>query len=162
MTTPSVNQVPFLRTSRSYPTDINQLTLEVSKSYIDIANAVNNRTIGIFTVNNPTNTGESWFLTSQRQQSFRLVIPINGTGTYNTALIFNQIPFFTKIYGVFTDGTFWYTLPWVSVTNVNNQINIFLQASGSGNVQVVITGGGGAQQPTISSGNVVLEWLSNT
>lgn len=161
MSTNFSEQAPFLRTSRAFPEDASQLPIELTRAYIDIAGKVNNRTIGIFAVNNPSITGESWFLTSQKQQTFRQVYPINGTGSFPHGIANYSSVQFTRIYGTFTDdstapsGPFWYTLPWVSVTSSTNQINIFLN-----NQFIQVTGGGGGAQPTISRGFVVLEWLS--
>lgn len=61
---------------------------------------------------------------------------------------------FTRIYGVFTDGTVYYPLPYVDVVAVNNQVNVVVNAT-----NIVITAGGGAP-PSITSGYVILEWLS--
>ena len=59
------NQVAFLRTTRNFPLDDpQQLSVEINRSYVDIANAVNTRTIGIFPTNMAAQGGESWFLTS--------------------------------------------------------------------------------------------------
>jgi hypothetical protein len=150
-----VNQTPYLRTSRNFPDDPKQLTVEVNRTYIDIAAAVNNRTIGIYPANNPSITGNSFFIKNQRQQSLRQIYQIVGTGTFPHGIKNYTNVIFTQIYGVFTDGTFWYTLPWVSVVAANNQINIFLDS-----LNIVITGGGGGAQPVIQSGLVVLEWIS--
>lgn len=155
-----VNTVPYLRTSREFPTELSGLTTQVNKAYIDIANAVNNRTISIFPTNRPAITGESWFLNgNQRQQSFRQIYTFVGGS--NPILISHgvdvtDITGFTKIYGTFTDGTNWYPLPYVDVVDVTNQVNIIITET-----KIQITGGGGGGQPVVSSGFVVLEWLSN-
>lgn len=151
-------QTPFLRVSRSFPEDPHQLPVELTQAYIDIATKVNNRTIGIFAINRPSITGESWFLNSQKQQTLRQVYTINGTGNFAHGITNYANVQFTRIYGTFTDGAgFWYTLPWVDVVAANNQINIFLDP-----INIVITGGGGGAQPVISSGFVVLEWIIPT
>lgn len=150
-----VNQVAFLRTSREFPEELDQLCVEVNKSYIDTANAVNNRTISIFPTNRPAINGESWFLTSRKQQGVRQVYSITGTGTYPHGITDFSVVQFVRIFGTFTDGTFWYPLPWVSVLSSTNNINIYLDST-----NIVITGGGGGAQPTITSGTVVLEWIN--
>ena len=149
-----VNQIAFLRTSREFPEELHMLTVEVNKSYLDIANAVNSRTIGIFPVNRPAITGESWFLRNQRQQTLRRVFTFNG----NLAPIPHGIDVadtsaFTRIYGTFTNGTNWYPLPYVDVIAVTNQVNVIVNQT-----NIVITRGAGA--PAITFGIVVLEWLS--
>lgn len=150
-----VEQSPYLRTSRSFPEDISQLSVELTRSYIDIAAKINNRIISIFPVNKPVINGESWFLTTQRQQGFRQVYPINGAGVFPHGIKEYANVQFTKIYGTFTDGIFWYTLPWVSVVSSTNNINVYLDST-----FINVTGGGGAGQPTITSGFVVLEWIT--
>jgi hypothetical protein len=150
--------MPFLRTSREFPEEIHSLSVEVNKSYVDIANAVNNRTIGVFPTVRAALTGESWFLTgNQLQQSIRQVYTFlaaqlpNIPHGINTANISN----FTAIYGTLYDGTSWYPLPYVDVVAANNQINVIVNAT-----NIVITLGAGSP-PAITSGIVVLEWLLN-
>lgn len=156
-----VNQVAFLRTSRNFPIDINQLTVEVNRAYVDTANKVNSRTIGIFTQNVASITGEEWFVnkTNQKQQGFRKAFPFGASPT-TIAHGLNTPPFqftalqFVRIWGTFTDGSIWYPLPYVDSTAANNQISLIVN-----NTNIVITPGGGTP-PAISSGFVVLEWLS--
>jgi hypothetical protein len=156
MTFNVINNSPYLRTSREYPQDdLHQLSVEVNKSYVDIALAVNNRTIGLFPVGRPAINGEAWFITSQKQQGLRQVYTISGTGNVAHNINAANIYAFTRIYGTFTDGTIWYPLPYVDVANANNQINITVTST-----NIVITAGGGSP-PSIVSGFVVLEWIVN-
>lgn len=151
-----VNQVSYLRTSRNFPPDLQQLTVEVNKAYVDIANAVNNRTISIFPTINPALNGESWFISNnQRQQGFRKVFAITGSGNIAHGIDTTTLSYFTKIYGTFTDGTKWYPLPYVNTLNVTNQISLDVTST-----NIEITAGGGAP-PTITKGLVILEWISN-
>ena len=64
----------FLRTQRSFPTEIQPLTVELDKAYVDIAAQVNDRISGIYGTS-MTITGESWFLKGEvgRQQTLRQV-----------------------------------------------------------------------------------------
>ena len=149
-----VNQIAFLRTSREFPEDLHQLAVENNKAYVDVANAVNTRTIGIFPVNQPAINGESWFLTNQRQQGLRQVYRFTSATSIPHGLNLTNIFAFTKIYGTFTNGTNWYPLPYVDVVNADNQINVIVTPT-----NIVITAGAGAS-PSITSGLVVLEWLS--
>lgn len=156
-----VNSVAYLRTSREFPEDLRQLTVEVNKAYIDTANSVNNKIIGIFPVNRPAITGESWFLTNQRQQTLRQVFPFTSAGNIPHSIIFTETDGPTRIYGTFTDGTKWYPLPYVDVTAANNQITIDVTSATtttSGNVEIIA---GAGAPPTIVSGRVVIEWLSS-
>ncbi len=90
MTTNVINEVAYLPTSRNYPKDTNLLVVEVNKSYIDIANAVNSRTIGLFSTKVPSITGESWFLSNKRQQGFRKVFEITSFAAIPHGLEFLQ------------------------------------------------------------------------
>jgi len=158
LSTNFVNQTPYLRTTRAFPEEVKQLAVEVNRAYVDIANAVNTRTISIYPTTRAAITGNNYYLVkNQRQQSFRQIynfttVPVDIPHGINLDEIYAVV----KIYGAFTDGTFWYTLPWVSVVDVTNQINVFLSSS-----QIRITGGGGPGQPIPTQGTVVLEWVVN-
>lgn len=148
---------PYLRVQRNFPTDKPQaLAIELDRSYVDIANKVNSRTIGIFPVNFPISTGEAWYLSGplQKQQTLRQTYQVTGAGNIAHGINFTGIAGFTRIYGTFTDGTNWYPLPYVSATAANNQVALSVTPT-----NIVITAGAGSP-PTISSGFVVLEWLS--
>lgn len=148
-------KAPYLRTSRHFPEDAHQLVVEVNKSYVDIANAINNRTISIFPSTRSIANGENWYVNQdQKQQGIRQVYPFTSAGNIPHGIKTTQISGFTRIYGTFTDGTIWYPLPYVSVTAANNQVNVIVNAT-----NIVITAGGGSP-PTIVSGWVVLEWIS--
>ena len=152
-----VNSVPYLRTTRDFPEDGQALRMELNKSYIDTSNAINVRTIGIFPTNLPAITGEEWFLSGIKQQSLRQVYTFSSFSSPQSIahnLNLSQISMFTKIYGTATDGSIWYTLPYVDITDVTNQISLTITSS-----NIVITAGGGSP-PAITSGSVILEWLS--
>lgn len=157
MSTPTNRTQPFLVSSRSFPSkDLTDLTNELDRMYIDIASKVNARSIGMFTTTE-VNTGDNWVLSGRASQksTFRKVIPITGAGNYAHNLTIDNIGEFVKIYGAFTDGSGnSYPLPYVDVTNVNNQVALSITST-----NVVVTAGGGSP-PTISSGKVVIEWLS--
>jgi hypothetical protein len=150
-----VNASSYLRTSRDFPEDPQALRMELNKSYIDTSNAVNSRTIGLFPTNRPAVNGEEWFLTAFRQQGQRQVYPISvAGGTYPHGIVLSQIYAFTRIYGTATDGTNWYPLPYVDATNATSQIEIYVDPT---NIQIIA---GGGSPPNITSGIVVLEWIS--
>lgn len=157
MTTP-LTKTPYLRAQRHFPQDAQPLSVEVDKAYVDIANAVNQRTMGIFPANNPIVNGESWFVTGSigRQQVLRQVYPFSSAGSIPHGINVASIGGFTRIYGTFTDATNWYPLPYVDVSAANNQVNISVSPT-----NIVITAGGGSP-PAISSGFVVLEWLAQS
>jgi len=146
------NQAPFLRTSRQFPEDAPELVVELDKTYIEIAQTVNDRTIGIFTTNRSIVTGESWFFTNnQRQQTLRQLYTFSSAGSIVHGISLNAISGFTKIYGTFTDGTNWYPLPYVDTAAFANQVSVKVTP-----MNIVITSGGLA----ITKGFVILEWVS--
>lgn len=151
------NTMPYLRTSRSFPEDMHEMSIEMNKAYIDIANAVNNRTIGIFTTVNPSATGDNWFINKgQKQQSLRQVYLFDGTtgATLAHGLKWASIQSFTRVYGEFTDGTNWYGLISGSNVAIAGQVVVYIDPT---NINFLIDAGA----PTITRGHVVLEWLSN-
>lgn len=149
-----VNQVAFLRTSRNFPQDIQQLTVEVDKAYVDTANAVNNRTISIFPTTRAAINGESWFITNnQRQQGLRQVYTFTSTASIAHGIDFTKISRFTRNFGEFTDGTNWYGLIHGSNIAIAGQISFYLTPT---NIVFVVGGG----SPALTNGNIVLEWLS--
>lgn len=153
-----INGNPYIRQSRAFPEhDIHNLSVELDKAYIDIANAVNQRTIGLFPVTSSAITGEAWYLNKgQRQQTIRQVYLFNSAGNIVHGIDFNKIGGFTAIYGTFVDTSgVWYPLPYVDVVAADNQINVIVNST-----EIIITGGGGGGQPVISSGYVILEWLT--
>jgi len=150
-----VNVDPYLRMHWHF-TDDKQLFTELARTMNEVAIVVNMRTIGTFPSNRPAITGEDWFVRggNQRQQTLRRVYPFTSAGNIVHGINLKTIGGFTKIYGTFTDGTNWYPLPYVDVVSATNQVNVVVQSA-----NIVITAGGGSP-PSISSGFVVLEWLS--
>jgi len=155
-----LNQASFLRTSRNFPPEVKQLSIEVDRSYIDIARNVNTRTIGFFTLNRSTVTGENWFITqARRQQGLREVYRFDDAHLVIAhGIQFLSLTNFIRIWGTFFDtgGTAsWYPLPYVDTVLVTNQISVQVDAT-----NITITKG--ATNPfTIDNGLVVLEWLAN-
>ena len=150
-----INQMPYLRTSREFPEEIKGLAFHVSKSYIEIANGVNDRIISIHSINRPAVNGEAWFLQENlKQQGFRqeftfstfTVIP-HGI---NTPRIYLISP---KSYGSFTDGTNFYGIIYGSSTAIPGQVTFWIDPV---NINFVI----GAGAPAITQGLINLEWIS--
>jgi len=156
------SQSNFLRTSREFPNDLETLAFEVDKSYVDVANAVNNRVIGTFPTNRPIVTGESWFvLRNQRQQTFRQVYTFGAIAAgaeLNIPTGITSFSQFTKIYGtVVTTGVDYRPLPYAAPI-VNQSVALLVGVvAGIQQIRIVL---GAAAQP-VTSGVVVLEWLSN-
>lgn len=145
----------FLRTSRNFPIEIQPLTVELNKAYVDIATQVNNRISGIFGTS-ATITGETWFLNGQsgRQSSLRQVYSITGPASYPHGINTTTLTQFSRIYGTATDGTNWYPLPYVDVISATNQISLVITST-----NIVVAAGAGSP-PVITSGVIVLEWIS--
>lgn len=158
----TANTSPFLRTSREFPEDIHQLSIETNKSYVDVASAVNARTIGLFPVNIPAVTGESWFLSNRRQQTLRqtyIIGAIAAGGTQNIPTGITTFSQFSRIYGtVVTNVVDYRPLPYVDSATVTNQISVTVALVGG--VQNIIIQVG-ATSPPVTGGIVVLEWLNN-
>lgn len=153
--------MPFLRTSRDFPVEnLQALGLELNKMYIDIANVVNARTIGVFPVSSQAISGETWFTTgsSKKQQGLRRVYPFTSSSlTIAHGINTSQISGFIRIFGTFVDGSgVYYPLPYIDTVSASNQVNIIVNTT-----NIVITLGGGSP-PSLVSGFCVLEWLSNT
>ena len=154
MTVKVVNQMPYLRTSRDFPEDITQLRVQLIKSYIDIAYAINNRTISIFPTTIPAITGESWFLTeNKRQQTFRQVYTFTTTTAIDHGIKDITPDRFSRCFGSYTDGTNGYGLIWGTNVAVAGVITFYLTST-----QIVFSLGAGA--PALTSGRITLEWLS--
>jgi len=152
-----VNQMPYLRTSRLFPEDLGQLCVEVNRSYIDVASAVNNRIIGIFPQTNSAITGESWFISNLRQQTFRQVYifgAIAAGATLNIPYTIRGFNQFSRIFGTcITATTDYRPLPYASVA-ANANIDVRVTTT---NIVISV----GAASPNLVSGLIVLEWLSN-
>lgn len=158
MSTNVVNQVAYLRTTREFPEDIHQLCVEANKAYLDTANAVNARTIGIFPTNRPAITGEGWFFNNQKQQTLRQVYTftstasinhnINGTNGISTSS-------FTRCWGSYVDSVNGdgNGIVWGTRVATPGLITFYLTTT-----QIVFVIGAGA--PALSSGRITLEWLS--
>lgn len=149
-----INQVPYLSTTRNFPPEINQLTVEVDKANIDIAAAVNNRTISLFPTNRPAINGESWFLTgNRRQEGLRQVYNISSTASIPHGIIITNIDKFVRGFGDYTDGTNTYGFIYGSNVAVAGQISFYISPA-----NIVFLVGLGA--PTLTSGIITLEWIS--
>lgn len=151
-------QSPYLRVQRNFPTDNPQaLSIEVDRAYVDTATKVNTRVIGTYATNFPIVTGERWFTagSSEKQQTLRRLYTFTSAGSIAHGITFTNIAGVTRIYGTFTNGTNWYPLPYVDVVSATNQVNVIVTPT-----NIVIAAGAGSP-PSITSGYVILEWLSD-
>ena len=155
MTISILNPSPYLRTSRSFPQEAPLLSVQLTKAYIDIAQTINARTIGLFATTSPQINGESWFIVeNQRQQGFRQLFTFTAAGNVAHGLNFANLTQFTKCSGSYTDGTNWYGAIFGTSVAIAGQVSFYITS-----MDIVILSGAGA--PAITSGTIVLEWLSN-
>lgn len=165
MSTNVSNTVPYLRTTRTFPDDdIDKLSLELNKSYLDTAKCINERIIGIYPTNKPAITGEQWFLTTNKKQTLRQIYAFTTTADieigFKLSSIFSVSP---KTCGVYNDSSNnYYGLIFGTSVAIAGQISFFLFVDGTSTrtdlIRFVL--GGGA--PALASGIIDLEWLSQT
>ncbi len=159
MTTSSANiQIsPYLLEQWKFPTrDIKELANEIDLAYINIASATNYRTIGITAENFSLSTGEKWFLASGNtyQQSLRQLFPFTAAGNIPHGLNWNSVALISpRSYGTYTDGTNWYGTIYSSSGGIANQVTFYVT-----NTNIVVAKDAAA--PAISSGFILLEWVS--
>jgi hypothetical protein len=154
----TVNTTPYLRSTRDFPEDLHHMSIEINKAYLDIANAVNQRVIGVFPVNKYVATGESYFITGfQKQQTFRRVFSFTTTNSIDHNIQIDLIYGISKCYGAYTDGTNWYGLIFGSNVAIAGQIGFYLTPT-----QIVFTIGAGAPSTVNLKGTLVVEWISDT
>lgn len=154
--TQTTQRTPYLRVQRNFPQDPQALSVELNKSYVDIANATNTRTIGVFPTNSPVVNGETWFVDGQsgRQQGLRQVYTFSPAGSIPHGLLWSSVSFVSpSSYGSYTDGTNWYGVVFSTATPAANQVNFYVTPT-----NIVIVADGGA--PAIVSGKIKLEWIS--
>lgn len=158
MTSNNSITTPYLRTSRSFPEDISQLTVEINRTYLDIATAVNSRTIGVFPTNRNVATGETWFIKSRPQQSIRQTYPFGAIAAGASLSISYKIKGFDQFSRIFgtcvTAQPDSRPIPYASI-GVNSNIDVRIDTANS-----VIIISVGAASPNVTSGLITIEWLS--
>jgi len=152
-----INKMPYLRTTWDFPDEPVQLSETLNRSYLEIASMVNNRTIGIFPTNRPAIGGESWYLTTRKQQNLRQIYPFTGPGSIRHNIPTDSFFQFTKCSGSFTDAATgnWYGAIYASNVAIPGQVSFYITPT-----NIVILSGAGA--PPISTGTIVLEWIVRT
>jgi len=149
-----INQVAYLRTSREFPEELHQLTVEINKMYVDVATAVNARSIGLFPVNRSAQTGNTFYIFQNRkQQTLRQVYTATTTASINHNIRGITPGQFILCTGSYTDGTNSYGLIYGSNVAIAGQISFYVTST-----QIVFLVGAGA--PTLTNLTCVLEWLS--
>ncbi len=153
----------FLRTSRNFPTEALQLSIELNRSYVDIAHNVNARVIGFFTVNRSTVTGENWYIEkNQKQQTLRQVYtfgPIAPGTELDIPHGIKNFDQFTRIYGtvVTTTPGDYRPLPYIDPGSLTTGMTVLVGIVATvPSIRIVL----GATALPVSKGLVVLEWLA--
>lgn len=147
---------PYLREQRLFPPDdVKSIANELDHAYIDIAQKVNVRTIGIYAINLPVVTGEKWYLAgpSQEQQTLRQIYSFTGAGNIAHGINFASISQITKAYGTYTDGPNWYGVIFATSVGLAGQVTFYVTPT---NIVVAVD----AAAPAVTRGTIVLEWLS--
>ena len=158
-----INQNAYLPTSRSFPEDPTDLSMELSKAYIDITNAVNGRTISLFPANHVALTGEGWFYNNQKQQSLRKIYPFTVAGSFPHGINFFNYLNVPRGFGSYVDTTGNNSYGVIYGTNVpiSGQVSFYITKNSAPNVldgNIIILSGAGA--PSIKTGTIIIEWLS--
>jgi PPE-repeat protein len=159
MTTPTNLKAPYLRTQREFPyDDVKTLANQTDHAYIDIAQKVNSRTIGVYPTNVSIATGDRWFEMGgdpdEVQQSLRQVYPFSTSGNIPHGLNWASVSAISpRSYGTYTDGTNQYGVIYASSTSISGQVSFYVTST-----NIVVVADAGA--PTISTGLIILEWIS--
>ncbi len=148
---------PYLKLQWMFPNDeAKALASQMDKAYIDIAIKVNNRIIGNYAVNFFSVTGERWYFSgsSTQQQSQRRVYEFSGAGNIAHGLIWSDVSSISpRSYGTYTDGTNWYGCIYATSVAIAGEVSFYVTPT-----NIVVLSGAGA--PAITSGYIVLEYLS--
>ena len=149
-----INQVAFLKTSREFPAEIAQIANILTRAYPEIANSINDRTIGLFPSNRPAITGNAYFVyKNQKQQSLRQTYVFTDTTAIPHQIDFNQVSYIGAMYGQYYDGTNWYGLIAGTSVAIAGQISFYLTPT---NITFLV----GAGAPALTKGIIVIEWIS--
>lgn len=151
---------PFLPVTTPFSEDPSQLLYQLTQSNSQVANAVNQREIGLY-YNSESLTGKYYFNPTNPQDKkpvYRLVISTGAIAAGGTATIAHGITGIvqvTHLYGaVVTSAPDFRPLPFVSTVAIGNQAS--LRATSA---SIIIVSGGG--MAPITSGYVVMEYLKN-
>lgn len=149
-----INKVAYIKSSREFPADLEQIANILTRSYVEIAGSINDRTIGLFPSNRPAITGNSYYVfQNKRQQSLRQVYVFTDTTNIPHNIDTTTISYIGSMYGQYTDGTNWYGLIAGSTVAIAGQISFFLSST---NIVFLVDAGA----PTLNKGIIVIEWIS--
>jgi hypothetical protein len=154
----------YLPNSRKFPLKEADQQQELGKAWIDIARSVNERTIGIYSTVQSL-TGNQWSGLEINSPTNLVQNPSNSLKTFRQVYLFNDatltfnhnIPslfLFTQMYGIGSDNTIYFNIPYVDTSSAANQISLLCNQT-----QVIVTKGAGTP-PSIARGYIVLEWIN--
>ncbi len=152
-----INQVAYIKSSREFPADLDQIANILTRSYVEIANAINDRTIGLFPSNKAAITGNAYYVfQNKKQQSLRQVYTFTTTANIPHSINFIEVAYIGAMYGQYTDGTNWYgIIPGTNAAaGIPGQLVFYLTPT---NI-VFVTGG--VTMPALTKGIIVIEWIS--
>lgn len=151
----------FLPPYQYFPPETERRILVHKDIYENVANAVNQREIGMFSTSELQN-GQQFFSTTgdnkQFRQAFRKVFELGALAAGATSNIAHNISGAILYYhfsgGFITDVVDYRPLPFVDEATVTNQVSVKVVGA---NIVVI----NGATAPAITSGYIVLEYLKN-
>lgn len=149
-----INQVSYIKSSREFPADLDQIANILTRAYPEIANAINERTIGFYPSNRPAITGNSYYVfQNKKQQSLRQTYVFTSTANIPHGINFIEVAYIGAMYGQYTDGTNWYGIIAGTSIAIAGQISFYLTPT-----DIVFRLGAGA--PALTKGIIVIEWIS--
>lgn len=155
-----VNNSPFLRTTREFPENLHDLAFQSNKAYLEVAAAVNERTIGIYPVLKPAITGNIYFFTPAKQQGLRQMYSFTSTVNINLGFKLTSISKIIQMYGTYSDGTSFFGLISGTSVAIAGQITFFVTVNGASTTSDIIQFVVGAGAPALTSGTIIIEWAS--
>lgn len=155
-----INQVAYIKSSREFPPDIQQISTILTRMYIEVAASINGRTIGLYPSNRPAITGNAYYvLKNQKQQSLRQTYTFTSTSNIPHDIDTTTISYIGNMYGQYTDGTNWYGLIPGTTVPIAGQISFYLTPGNlvtPGNIVFIV----GAGAPALIKGIIIIEWIS--
>ena len=150
-----INTQPYLRVTRLFPEELRAFSGEVTRAYDEIAQAVNNRSIGIFPENKSAMTGNVWYLSGRvaPNQTIRQVYTFITTANIPHEINIRKPGQIIQAYGSYTDDIDSFGLLFGTNVAITGQISFYLT-----NTDIVFVVDAGA--PALTQGKIVVEWLS--
>lgn len=160
---PFNNRSPFLIESRNFPNDEVRLQVTLNKMYIEIAQAVNKRTIGTYSTAQIT-TGNVYFPegnTTETEESFRTIYTLasiaSGVNTIPLGFTLTPTTQFVMMYGTANNpGVRSGPIPYVNLTTPTDGIELRVNWTTS-NIEIVTTTSNWVAYSAI----IVLEYILN-